>query len=519
MQMKLRPYQERAITACREAFQAGSRRIVVVSPTGSGKTVVAAAFVKNAILAFAQLPSSSQVGNAQLARRGVASDARVLFLCHRDELIRQSVDKLHRSGVRDVGVISAKQANPCPAGTVQVASVQTLVARCMGRVSVPLPSARLLILDEAHHYRADQWGAIVQAYGDAVILGLTATPARSDGKPLGIVHGGIFDAMVVVAQPRELIADHFLVPCEVVAAPSKQESGVIMGDPVRAQRMLAAGRSTVLFASTIAEATKYRDEFRQVGVTSEIIHQNTNFLLRRQIFDRFEAGEVEVLTNVNVASEGWDSPKAEVCQIARGCGSQGLYIQMVGRVLRPRLDANGRALKGSALLIDHRGVSNIFGYPDEDRKYTLEKGIERMPNQPERTERTCSCGGKFPITIDVCPWCGKTFQAAQRATEMVVVDGDLAVKVQIKRDPQRIAHYWRLLRTAEETARDRRWAAIKFRDRFGHWPEGTWWDWYKSLRERDWDNVPAEAREAAEIAARQLGGVQRNLLPTGTGGQ
>lgn len=512
--MKLRPYQDRAITGCREAFVGGARRIVVVAPTGSGKTVIASTFVKNAILSYAAL-SSGPSGEAGLARRGIPRDARVVFLCHRDELIRQSVDKLYRCGLGkdDVGIISAKQVNPAPAAAVQVASVQTLVARCMGRLQIPLPQARLLILDEAHHYRADQWGAIVQAYADAVILGLTATPARSDGKPLGHRHGGIFDAMVVVAQPRELIADGYLVPCEVVAAPSKQKSGQIMQDPVAAQRLLAAGRSTVLFAATIAAATRYRDAFRDIGVTSEIIHQKTNHILRRQIFERFEAGEVEVLTNVNVASEGWDSPRAEVCQIARGCGSQGLYIQMVGRALRPREG------KGSALLIDHNGVSNDFGYPDEDRKYTLDKGIERMPNQPERTERKCSCGGMFPITVNTCPWCGKEYAAAQRQTEMVVVPGDLTVKVQIRRDPQRIAHYWRLLRTAEETARDRRWAAIKFRDRFGHWPEATWWDWFNNLRNRNWENVPEAAREAAEIAARQIGGVQQNLLAATGGGQ
>jgi DNA repair protein RadD len=158
---QLRPYQAEVIGRFDAEVAAGRRRVLLVAPTGAGKTVIACTIVGEA----------------------AAKGLRILFLAHRRELIQQASRKLFSLGV-DHGIVQAGFPSR-PAERVQIASIQTLYARAVRTRKIELPAAELLIIDEAHHCPARTYRQLVRAYSEAVILGMTATPCRSDGRGLG----------------------------------------------------------------------------------------------------------------------------------------------------------------------------------------------------------------------------------------------------------------------------------------------------------------------------------------------
>lgn len=458
--------------------------VLVVAPTGGGKTVIASEFVRERASIFPQFAAP-----------------RVLFFCHREELIWQTRAKFRDAGIRDIGIVSAKIANPSPSSPVQIASIQTVVARCLGKKNTPLPPADVLIPDEAHHYRADEWGAAVALYPNAVVVGLTATPCRSDGRALGRSAGGFFDALVVAAQPRELIEDGFLVPFDVARPGEKQAARSIAQDPVALHQQLAKGRRTIQFCASKREAFQNRDRFLSLGVRAATITADTPSRERKDILQGLHDGLVEVVTNVNVLTEGFDCPPVEIVQISRPCESAQQYVQMIGRGARISPLTN----KAKALLIDQRGVSWLpgFGHPDADRIYDLDGEGMRLALPPS-TERDCqACGGRYERGPGiVCPWCGAAPSPRPAPGDMIVTNARIECTGSIRRDPERIAHYWKLRKSAAKSGRDRRWCATEFRARFGHYPEQTWWDWYDQIREsRRWSSLPQEARDAAVLMA------------------
>ena len=186
---ELRRYQTGIIAAVHQAIAAGKRRPIIPLPTGGGKTVIAAEIIKDA----------------------KAKGQRVLVIAHSREIIKQTSEKLFAQGVEH-GIIQAGFATK-PYEEVQVASIQTLSARAVRTRRMELPPADLIIVDEAHHTPAYTYRKIVNSYPDAVIIGLTATPCRGDGRGLG----GIFDVIVDCLQVAELIEQKFLVKTRVFA--------------------------------------------------------------------------------------------------------------------------------------------------------------------------------------------------------------------------------------------------------------------------------------------------------------
>jgi superfamily II DNA or RNA helicase len=179
----LRPYQSQAIVDIELAINDAEAPLYVL-PTGAGKTVVA----------------------AQIIERAVAAGKRVLVLTHRREILKQTSLKLS-GGNFEHGLIQAG-LNVDLEYPVQIASIQTLWARCMRTDKVPLPAANVIIIDEAHHAAARTWRNIIEAYPNARRIGLTATPCRSDGRGLG----NYFTRIIEGPQIPELIADKWLVP-------------------------------------------------------------------------------------------------------------------------------------------------------------------------------------------------------------------------------------------------------------------------------------------------------------------
>ncbi len=366
----LRPYQLDAIQTARDRIVSGRRAPLIVAPTGAGKSAVASAIV---VQHLAKDPAN-----------------RVLVVAHRRELIEQMAKTMIRSGVAmiDIGQIMPGVVQR-PSARVQVASTQTLLARGLK------PHATLIIYDEVHHYAADTWSDLASSYPGVLRVGFTATPMRSDGRGMAPA----FDSLVVVSTIKELTALGHLVPCRVIAPAKPLRRPNMTHAPVDAYLAHAKGMRTVVFADYIANAEKFVEEFREKGIDAVIIHGSLSDDNRRSALSAHSRGAV--LVNCMVLTEGWDSPATSCCILARGCGSVGTYLQIVGRVLRPSPG------KTEALLIDLTGRSFYdHGAPDADRTYSLTgKGI-RAKDEVEGEQRYCPVCGQ-PVEDPPNSWpCG-----------------------------------------------------------------------------------------------------------------
>lgn len=369
--MKLRDYQERGIADLRAAYTSGRKAPVYVCATGSGKTVLSAWIIRGAI----------ERGN------------RVLFLAGRTELLDQTVTTLGRAGVEDVRLIQAQRDVGNPGAPVVVASIQTVTTP---RWEAKRPPADLVILDECHHGSAPTHASVLQAYPAARRLGLTATPERADGKPLG----DLFDALVVGPTVRELTDLGHLVPC-IVFPPrggAKLDTKQIALDPVTAYRNHGDGKRAVVFCVSRQHAASVRDEFRAAGYSCDTVDATLSAGVRKETLRRFSCGGIRVLTSVGVLTEGWDDPGCTVAILARGFGHSGLYIQCCGRVLRPAPN------KDKAILIDLVGSVYEHGTPDAERTYSLDgKAIQTATREAIKQCKTC---GAVFRPGQRCPNCG-----------------------------------------------------------------------------------------------------------------
>lgn len=348
-----RPYQETAIQAARTRIAKGVKRVLLNAPTGAGKTVIAA-------------------GVVQLA---IAKGKKVLFLAHRRELIEQTVAKLVEGGVLNFGVIMAGNRLNNAAAPVQVASIQTLIRR-------ELPEADLIFIDEAHRAASRSYLSVLANYPGAAVLGLSATPERLDGKGLD----DIFDDMVVVETVPNLIGQGFLVRPTCYVGPTADLSGVkikrgdydetqlaeamdkpkLVGDIVANWKRLAAGKRTAVFATGVEHARHITQEFSAAGVSAATVTGETPIAEREAIISDWRSGYIQVVTNVFVFVEGFDMPEMECVILARPTKSVSLYLQAVGRVMRPAVG------KAGALVLDHAGCCQLHGAPHIEREWTLE---------------------------------------------------------------------------------------------------------------------------------------------------
>ncbi len=374
----LRPYQQRAIADLRSSYQAGRRAPCLVLPTGAGKTVVASAVIRSA------------------TERG----KRVLFLAHRAELLDQSVAKLEASGVTNVRLIRAEHDLGNPLAPVVVASVQTLSTP---RWANRMPKADLVVFDECHHVKARTWTTIADQYASAHLLGMTATPQRGDGAPLG----DIFDALVVGSTVKELTQLGHLVPCRVWAPPAALDSDQLALSVADAYLKHAQGERAVVFCATVEHAERVAAELVDAGVPTGVVSGMGGG--RADTLKRFRAGELRAVCNVHVLTEGWDDPGAAVCILARKPQHAGTFLQMAGRVLRP---SQG---KHDALLLDLCGSVHEHGTPDMDREYALDgKAIRAADREPIRQCPTCGSVFLAAGVDGACPQCGASLPRMER---------------------------------------------------------------------------------------------------------
>ena len=374
--MKLRPYQQTLVDQARAAFAAGANRVLIQLPTGGGKTVIL----------------------SEVARAAASRNSKTLTMAHRKEIVRQIADRMTTFGlcpsIVDTGTRSSSKVT---ANTI-VAMQQTLVRRIE---NVDRPD--LLITDEAHHQLAAGYQKITDAWPDTKLLGLTATPARLDGKPLK----DCFDVMICGPTVKELIAMGSLSDFVYLAPPidpavmlqmknMKIRGGdyrrdemeavcnrkPIIGDCVNHYRDLFNGKPVIVFCISVAHGEAVALEFSRAGFRSSAVSGSMRTDERDEIIENFRNGQISVLVSCDLIGEGFDVPDCAGVILMRPTASLTIFLQQVGRALRPKADGS------KAIILDHVGNCYKHGRPDDDREWSLE--------------------GKLPknqVSIQQCPKC------------------------------------------------------------------------------------------------------------------
>ena len=324
MGQELRPYQQQARERIHAEWENGHTRTLLVLPTGTGKTIVF----------------------ASVAADQVRAGDRVLILAHRGELLEQAADKLQRS----TGLVSAvEKADATCLNTwfrVVVGSVQTL-QRTARLERFPRDYFGTIIIDEAHHAITDGYRRILDYFGSARVLGVTATPDRGDMRNLGEV----FDSLAFEYKLTDAIKEGYLCRIMAQTIPLKLDiSSVTMSggdyavgdlgtalDPYLEQiaaemAQSCKGRKTVVFLPLIKTSQKFRDLLNSHGFrAAEVNGQSTD---RKEVLADFDAGKYNVLCNSMLLTEGWDCPSVDCVVVLRPTKVRSLYSQMVGRGTR-----------------------------------------------------------------------------------------------------------------------------------------------------------------------------------------
>jgi superfamily II DNA or RNA helicase len=389
----LRPYQAQGLEDIRREYRSGAQRVVYVAPTGSGKTVLFSAVVQSAM----------QKGS------------RCLILAHRVELVEQTSNALASLDIKH-GVVAPGYT--ATADAVQVASVGSMVRR-LGRYD----EFDLLVIDEAHHSNAKTWRVIIDSMPRTRVLGVTATPERADGAGLG----DVFDTMVLGPTTAELIKAGYLskywayAPSEPPdlsgvsmragdfakeALSDMMTKSVIIGSAVEAYTDYCMGKRAIVFGVDCRHSEMLAERFRDRGFRASHVDASTPKQERKAMIKALSTGELQILTNCNLFSEGLDVPAVEAVLMVRPTQSLGMFLQQCGRALRV---APG---KERALILDLAGNLYRHGLPDADRQWSLDGKSRRQRERSDKPRlRECeSCGAINPPKALTCMACGESLK-------------------------------------------------------------------------------------------------------------
>ena len=420
--MSIRPYQKDLIHEVRAEYARGARAVCMQLPTGGGKTVIAGAL-------------TGLLVNKMAGHKSIA-----LYLVHRHELILQVTNTLQAAGMEHLTGVIVADRPVTPWAPLQVASIQTLARRLD---KLPWLQPKMLFIDECHHARAKSWEKVIKHFASVPRLGMTATPARLDGKGLR----SLFDALVCGPTVKDLQAEGYLAPIETYSLPVGLDlEGVQtrMGDYTKTQvdrrvseKVIAGGvsnymrhaqgRRTIHYAVTRRHSERFVAGLKEHGVKAEHVDGETPKAHRAAIFRRFQEGRTDCVSNVELITEGFDCPEADCIMLGRPTQSETLYRQMVGRGMRPKAD--GRA----GLILDLASNVYLHGLPESDVEWSLDDGVE--PKSVAKAvvyKRTCKhCGFTSSKMFVKCPKCGEgylTKDVQEVDVELFKVDEDVPTK-------------------------------------------------------------------------------------------
>ena len=460
---ELRPYQEEALQDIRASVGQGVRRLVVQAPTGSGKTLLAAAI-------------------GQGAQR---KNNKLVFVVPAISLIDQTVDMFYAEGIRDIGVIQANHVLTDWSKPIQVASIQTIRAR------KAYPEAAVVLVDECHQLHAEhvKWMSHPD-WQNVPFVGLSATPWTK-----GL--GRYFESLLVMSTTRELIEQKYLSPYTVFAAdhPDLSEVKIVAGDYHEGQlsAVMQSGElvaniintyqdkwnkgKTFCFGVDCAHAQMLQARFLDAGISAAYQDAKTTMKERNAIKAGFHDGTYSIVCNVGTLTTGvdWD---VRCLILARPTKSEMLFVQIIGRALRT---APG---KDKAIILDHTDTTMRLGFASDIHHDYLNGGrfdeaakVIRKPALPKPCAR-CAC--LIPVGVKVCPSCGAervapVSQIFEREGVLVQFDGAFRKK------GDRKAHTYTIQEKARFFAQLKGycllrgykpgWAAMKYKDKFEVWPD------------------------------------------------
>lgn len=384
----LRDYQQKAIVDIKKAWTDKYKAPCLVAPCGAGKSLIV----------------------AELARLTTKNRNQVLFIVHRQELVEQIETTFKNWGV---------DRKYCQVGMVQT------ITRRLKKTKEP----KLIIVDESHHILANSYKRILEYFPDAYKIGVTATPIRLNGSGLGEVN----DILVESVSCKWLIENNFLAPFDYYAPPIADLSGIkinrgefvvgeseeklnkpaICGDVIKYYKELANNKKAICYCVSVSHSKAMAEVFKNEGIKAAHIDGDTPKPERREIVDKFRSGEIKILCNVDLISEGFDVPDCEVAILLRPTQSLTLYIQQSMRCMRYMENKK-------AIIIDHVGNAFRFGLPDMDREWSLEE-VKKTKKREENIVKVRQCPECFFThePSNICPMCEFVYPIKERTVEEI----------------------------------------------------------------------------------------------------
>lgn len=410
--MSLRPYQIDCINQIREAIKNGHKRVVLQAATGLGKSRIFSEIVK----------SSVKKGN------------KVWILAHRLKLITQASSYMHDINFSIVNPIYLLKRN----ADVQIGTIQSI------RRFLKLPAPNLICIDEAHRACSPQYKRIINEYPNAIILGFTATPERTDGRGLGEIFTHMVKAPSIQwAQENGYLCNYELyeIPSEFDAKKIRDEMGkideeyqeneinrsLIVGDAVRQYRNICENVPALAFCCSVKASIDTAMAFNDAGYRAISLSANSSEKEREEAFSLFEKRIIKIICSCDLLIEGIDLPCATACIMLRFTDSIIIYLQAIGRVLRPHKD------KSKAIILDHVGNSSekSHGLPCQERNWSLE-GRKKKDKKSAPIKQCEKCYQSFPASKKVdCPNLNCPLIMKDSNMKVIeIIEGDL-IKVNI----------------------------------------------------------------------------------------
>lgn len=413
-------YQQKLVNQARDALAKGNKGVLIISPPGSGKSVVI----------------------AEIARLTTLKENRVLFFVHRKELVNQIRVTFKKAGVN---------LNLCTVGTVMKLS---------NHVN-KIPQPALMIIDEAHHTRAKSYLKILNHFNNVPRLGFTATPWRMNGTGFD----DIYSAMVEGPQVQWLIDHHRLADYTYISrslgksnllktsstgdytknSMDKFVQSINFGNMIETYERFAKDRKSIVYAPSIDSAHIIEDQFNHYGFTAVEVDSKTPKAERDSIMKGFKSGKIKILINVDLISEGFDVPDCSCVIMLRPTKSLVLYLQQAMRCMRYQPNKK-------AIIIDH--VDNFqakervkvktfssngkikektekfaFGLPRDKRNWTI-SGRTKPSSENSLAIKTCPfCFAVILANCKVCPICGEKIPVKEKTTKKLNLNDETKMEV------------------------------------------------------------------------------------------
>ena len=387
--MNLRDYQEELIDGIKQSMSSGNHSIIVQSPPRSGKTVVM----------------------AHIAKSATDKNNKVLFFSHRKEINEQ--------------VYKTFENNNVNMDLVTIGGVQSLV-RKLDKLDEPT----IILIDEAHHSKASSYKKIIDYFPNAYKLLFTGTPVRLDGSGFDdIADDLILGKSVKWLQEHGRIAlFKYYAPQLIDVSRLKKRAGeftkqsvddtmktVVFGDVIGHYEKLAKGKQAIVYTHSVEASENVSKAFNAAGYNSMAVSGKTPREARETAMRAFRSGDLKIMVNCELFTEGIDLPNVDVCIMLRPTQSLSLYLQFAMRALNPR---EGK----TAIIIDHVGNVERFGLPNQDREWSLQGIVKKKQTAKigEPTVRVCEmCFATFWSKERICPECGYENEPTKQEIELI----------------------------------------------------------------------------------------------------